>query len=250
MQAFLLLLLATLGLATAGTTVHVNWPTDFVLGTYLYQGGIGTHHFPWDPPSTDYIVVHFPQLPVDAALFSPAVIGLVSETVQAVAHVSTSGSCRWNAPAPPPPALRGSSSVGAGWGPQYANCTETAFTGSQTSPTDFTITVHNANQIETLRYIVVLYYGCKTGFPADNSLCSPVKLLPKGIYESACAYNLTQGGAAFTAKNGCGCLSAQQNYLGCWDKSGLSQPPVACSNSASSNVAGCSDCSQSCPQPQ
>jgi hypothetical protein len=243
-----LLALAALGLVRAGTTVHINWPTDFVFGAFIYQGGINPHHFPWDPPATDNLIFHFPQLPVNASLFQPAVIGLISETVQAVAHVSTSGSCKWNAPAPPP--LRGAAAVGAGWGPQYANCTEAAFTGSETSPTDFTITVHNANLIEGLRYTVAVYFGCVTGYPVDNSLCSPVQLLPKGLYESACAYNLTTGGAAFTAKNGCNCLTAQQNFLGCWDKSGLTQPPAACNNSASPSVAGCSDCSQSCPQPK
>ena len=113
----------------------------------------------------------------------------------------------------------------------------------------FTITVHNSNLIEDLQYAIILYYGCASGtFYVDNSLCSPVKLLPQGIYESACAYNLTAN--TYTAINGCNCNTAQQNFLGCWDKSGLSAPPAPCLTNTSNKVAACSDCSASCPQPK
>jgi hypothetical protein len=232
--------------ALAGTTVRVSWPTDFVLGTYTYTGRIGQHHFPWDPPSTDQIIITFPQLPVDAGLFAPAVLGIASLTVQAVAHVSTSGSCKWNAV---PPIESNRDNIGVGWGPQFSNCTEARFSGSTAAASEFTITVHNSNLIEDLQYAIILYYGCASGtFYVDNSLCSPVKLLPQGIYESACAYNLTT--ITYTAINGCNCNTAQQNFLGCWDKSGLSAPPAPCLTNTSNKVAACSDCSASCPQPK
>ncbi len=120
--------------------------------------------------------------------------------------------------------------------------------GSESKPVEYTITVTNNNLLETLKYVGFIYFGCASGFPVGNSLCAPVKYLPQGAYNSACAYNISS--AVKTAVNGCNCGTAQSNFLGCWDKSGLTAPPAACQTNVSSNVADCSDCSASCPQPQ
>ena len=229
--------------ASCAADRHLNWPTDFVFGTYLLDSYINPHRFPWDAPAVETIFVQFPQLPVDVTLFKPAILGIASLTVQAVAHVSTSGGCKWNAL--PPHDARASAPLT--WGPQFTNCTETAFTGNSTTATTYSITVHNNNKLETLHYGLALFFGCASGFPVDNSLCSPVRLLPKGVYTSACAYNTS--GQVFTGTHGCGCSKATGNFLGCWDGSDASAAPPVCQTVFSPNVVGCSDCKTVCPQP-
>ena len=96
-------------------------------------------------------------------------------------------------------------------------------------------------------YGLALFFGCASSFPVDNSLCSPVRLLPKGVYTSACAYNTS--GQVFTGTHGCGCSKATGNFLGCWDGSDASAAPPVCQTVFSPNVVGCSDCKTVCPQP-